>query len=169
MKRMARSTGLYSHWGNSELMLSAGGKPSAAHRREFDLYIHIDQVDHLYSRLKDRVQLVEVPHDTFYGMREFIIRDLNGFWITFRTTHRKVTAWFHHQVNPASSRAISLLLAYPFTKFSVDFVRVSVSPCLRGRFCFYLRLQSLLARSTISDERFPNSHRIRQRHVPHCR
>jgi uncharacterized glyoxalase superfamily protein PhnB len=70
--------------GNSELMLSAaGGKPSAAHRREFDLYIHIDQVDHLYSGLKDRVQLVEEPHDTFYGMREFIIRDLNGFWIAF--------------------------------------------------------------------------------------
>lgn len=23
------------------------------------------------------------PHDTFYGMREFIIRDCNGFWITF--------------------------------------------------------------------------------------
>ena len=65
-------------------MLSAGGgKPSAAHHREFDLYIRIDQVDHLYSGLKDRVQLVEEPHDTFYGMREFIIRDLNEFWIAF--------------------------------------------------------------------------------------
>ena len=27
--------------------------------------------------------MVEDLHDTFYGMREFIIRDLNGFWITF--------------------------------------------------------------------------------------
>jgi len=26
---------------------------------------------------------VEGLHDTFYGMREFIIRDLNRFWITF--------------------------------------------------------------------------------------
>jgi len=26
---------------------------------------------------------VEDPHDTFYRMREFIIRDFNGFWITF--------------------------------------------------------------------------------------
>jgi hypothetical protein len=26
---------------------------------------------------------VEDPHDTFYGMREFIVRDNNGFWITF--------------------------------------------------------------------------------------
>ncbi len=69
--------------GNSELMLNSGGKPGAAHRREFDLYIHIDQVVHLCSRLKDRVQLVEEPHGTFYGMREFIIRDFNGFGITF--------------------------------------------------------------------------------------
>lgn len=69
--------------GTSEIMLSSGGKPSTADRREFDLYIHIDQVDHLYSRLKDRVQLVEKPNDTFYGMREFIVRDFNGFWITF--------------------------------------------------------------------------------------
>jgi hypothetical protein len=26
---------------------------------------------------------VEDLHDTFYGMREFILRDCNGFWITF--------------------------------------------------------------------------------------
>jgi uncharacterized glyoxalase superfamily protein PhnB len=69
--------------GESELMLSCGGQPSTAHRREFDLYIHIDQVDHLFIRLKDKAQIVEPPHDTFYGMREFIIRDNNGFWITF--------------------------------------------------------------------------------------
>jgi len=68
---------------NSELMLNSGGKPSAEHRREIDLYITTDNVDDFYRRLKDRVQIVETPHDTFYGMREFIVRDLNRFWITF--------------------------------------------------------------------------------------
>src|SRR5882672_11503976 len=53
-------------FGNSGLMLSAGGKPSAEHRR-----------------LKDRVPVVEGLYDAFYGMREFILRDINGFWITF--------------------------------------------------------------------------------------
>lgn len=70
-------------FGNSELMLNAGGKPSAEPRREVDLYVHIGNVDDLYRRLKERVQIVEDPHDTFYGMREFIIRDLNGFWVSF--------------------------------------------------------------------------------------
>jgi uncharacterized glyoxalase superfamily protein PhnB len=69
-------------FGNSEVMFQSGGKPSTEDRREVDLYITTENVDELYRRLKDRVQIVEGPHDTFYGMREFIIRDLNGFWIT---------------------------------------------------------------------------------------
>jgi len=42
-----------------------------------------DSVDDLYRRRKDRVQVVIDVYDAFYGMREFIIRDFNGFWITF--------------------------------------------------------------------------------------
>jgi uncharacterized glyoxalase superfamily protein PhnB len=70
-------------FGNSELMFSEGGRPSTADRREVDLYVHVDDVDGHYGRLKDRVEVVEAPHDTFYGMRELIIRDLNRFWMTF--------------------------------------------------------------------------------------
>ena len=64
-------------------MFNSGGQPSAQRRREVDLYLYVDNVDDLYNRLKDGVEVVEGPHDTFYGMREFIIRDLNRFWITF--------------------------------------------------------------------------------------
>jgi uncharacterized glyoxalase superfamily protein PhnB len=70
-------------FGSTAIMLNEGGQPSASHRREVDLYLHVDDVDGLYERLKDTVEVVEAPHDTFYGMREFIIRDLNRFWITF--------------------------------------------------------------------------------------
>jgi len=70
-------------YGESEFMLNIGGKPSAAHRREVDLYVRVEDVDQLYSQLNERALVVEAPYDTFYGMREFIIRDCNGFWITF--------------------------------------------------------------------------------------
>ena len=70
-------------WGESAVMFSEGGKPSDAWRREVDLYVHADDVDGLHEQLKDRVDVVEPPHDTFYGMRELIIRDCNRFWITF--------------------------------------------------------------------------------------
>jgi len=70
-------------FGSTQIMLNAGGHPSTSHRREVDLYLHVDDVDAAYERLKDRIDVVEGPHDTFYGMREFIVRDLNRFWITF--------------------------------------------------------------------------------------
>jgi hypothetical protein len=47
------------------------------------LYVTTDDVEGLHGQLQDRVEVVEGLHDTFYGMREFIIRDFNGFWITF--------------------------------------------------------------------------------------
>jgi catechol 2,3-dioxygenase-like lactoylglutathione lyase family enzyme len=69
--------------GDTRLMLNQGGRPSTAERREVDLYVDVEQVDQLFASLRDRVQVVAGVDDTDYGMREFIIRDPNGFWITF--------------------------------------------------------------------------------------
>jgi catechol 2,3-dioxygenase-like lactoylglutathione lyase family enzyme len=73
-------------FGSSEVMFNQGGRASTRRRREVDLYAYTDSVDDLYQGLKDRVDVVADPHDTFYGMREFTIRDLNRFWITFGQT-----------------------------------------------------------------------------------
>jgi orotate phosphoribosyltransferase len=70
-------------FGRSMVMFNEGGKPSTSDRREVDLYVYSNGVDEIYQRLKGRADVVETPHDTFYGMREFVIRDLNRFWITF--------------------------------------------------------------------------------------
>jgi len=70
-------------FGDGRLMFSAGGRLSTEDRREVDLYVHVQNVDEKHRQLKGKVEIREDLHDTFYGMREFIIRDLNGFWITF--------------------------------------------------------------------------------------
>ena len=70
-------------FGDREVMFNQDGETSEKWRREVDLYVYTEDVDEIYSRLKDRVDVVEGPHNTFYGMREVIIRDLNRFWITF--------------------------------------------------------------------------------------
>ena len=70
-------------FGDGQVMFNQDGEMSDKRRREVDLYVYADDIDKIYSRLKDRVDVVEDPHDTFYGMREVIIRDLNRFWITF--------------------------------------------------------------------------------------
>lgn len=69
--------------GDTRLMLDQGGRPSTAERREVDLYVDADHVDELFNSLRGRVQVIAELNDTDYGMREFIIRDPNGFWITF--------------------------------------------------------------------------------------
>lgn len=69
--------------GDGRLMLNVGGRSSDAPRREADLYLHTTDIDALFAQIGGRATVVEPPHDTFYGMREFIIRDLNGFWLTF--------------------------------------------------------------------------------------
>ena len=70
-------------FGAGEVMFSSGGRLSSHHRREVDLYAYTEDVDNLYDQIKERVEIVEGPHNMFYGMREIIVRDLNGFWITF--------------------------------------------------------------------------------------
>ena len=70
-------------FGSGRVMFNIGGEPGAKPRREVDLYVETAGVDEMLERLRDRVEIVEDVHDTFYGMREFIIRDINGFWITF--------------------------------------------------------------------------------------
>ena len=70
-------------YGETEIMFNEGGQVSNAHRRELDLYVQVDDVDALYAQLKNRLEVVVEPYDAIYGMREFIIRDLNRFWITF--------------------------------------------------------------------------------------
>ena len=74
-------------FGNGQVFFNQGGETSTKRRREVDLYLYTDDVDAVYSKLKDRVEVIEEPHNTFYGMREVIIRDLNGFWITFGQEH----------------------------------------------------------------------------------
>lgn len=76
-------------FGSGAVMFSEGGRASDARRREVDLYVDVEPppagqgVDALYAALKDRVDVVEPPYDAFHGNRELIIRDPNGFWVTF--------------------------------------------------------------------------------------
>ena len=70
-------------FGASEVMVTVGGGPPSSPRRDFDLYIHVDDVEERFRAIAPRAEVVEDLHATEYGMREFIIKDLNGFWITF--------------------------------------------------------------------------------------
>jgi uncharacterized glyoxalase superfamily protein PhnB len=70
-------------FGDGSVMFTAGEPLRPAERREVDLYVNTEHVEALFQQLKDRVVVQKAVHETFYGMREFIVRDINGFWVTF--------------------------------------------------------------------------------------
>ena len=47
------------------------------------LYIELENLENLYARIKDRVEVVKELFTTWYGMKEFYIRDNNGYILTF--------------------------------------------------------------------------------------
>jgi catechol 2,3-dioxygenase-like lactoylglutathione lyase family enzyme len=69
--------------GEIHLMINAGDTTTAGQRHEVQLYILTEDVDAEYELLKDRVPVQAKLSETFYGMKEFLIEDINGFSICF--------------------------------------------------------------------------------------
>ena len=52
-------------------------------------YIGLDDVDELYDRVKEEVDVIKHIEDTWYGQREFYVRDLNGYILAFASTQKE--------------------------------------------------------------------------------
>jgi uncharacterized glyoxalase superfamily protein PhnB len=46
-------------------------------------FIEMEGIDQLYKEVKDKVEILGEMRTTFYGKKEFTIKDLNGYFITF--------------------------------------------------------------------------------------
>lgn len=49
----------------------------------FTLFIEVNDVRALFEKVKTHVEMVKELEETFYGMIEFTIRDLDGYLLTF--------------------------------------------------------------------------------------
>jgi uncharacterized glyoxalase superfamily protein PhnB len=49
----------------------------------FDLYIEMDHIDEYYARVKTRITPYFELAERLYGMRDFTIRDCNGYVVSF--------------------------------------------------------------------------------------
>ncbi|MBT6068189.1 bleomycin resistance family protein [Candidatus Peregrinibacteria bacterium] len=47
------------------------------------LYIRVADVESLYKSVKEKVKIVRDMKETFYGAKEFAVRDLNGYILVF--------------------------------------------------------------------------------------
>ena len=51
---------------------------------ERDVYLYVNNLDELYSELRQRGAVItQPPQITPYGLRDFVVEDLNGFRLTF--------------------------------------------------------------------------------------
>ncbi len=46
-------------------------------------YIDVEDIDKIYKKLKERVEIAKELETTWYGMREFYIKDCNGYILGF--------------------------------------------------------------------------------------
>ena len=48
-------------------------------------YIRVDDVDQFYKTIASKVEIIKPIETTWYGMREFYIRDIDGYVLAFAT------------------------------------------------------------------------------------
>lgn len=68
-----------------ELMLSLPNAHETFDKIQFtgSFYFHPENVEEVWERVKDKARVVYPPEDFEYGMREFAIRDNNGYILQF--------------------------------------------------------------------------------------
>lgn len=52
-------------------------------------YIEVDGLDELYKKVEGKVEIVQELHTTFYGSREFAIKDNSGYVLMFSERNEK--------------------------------------------------------------------------------
>lgn len=72
---------------------SLGGEMAAFKKMpvggSFTLYINVANLEDLYQTIKGKVTVEKPLYDTFYGTREFAIRDCNGYMMVFAENNGK--------------------------------------------------------------------------------
>jgi uncharacterized glyoxalase superfamily protein PhnB len=71
--------------GEVEIMVALPNAHLPFERSQFtgSFYFHPEDVDALWQQLKDKTTVVYPIENFFYGMREFAIRDNNGYMLQF--------------------------------------------------------------------------------------
>ena len=54
------------------------------------LYFQLESIDNLIQSLEGKAQIIEINENTFYGRKEIVFGDVNGFQVTFSSEASKV-------------------------------------------------------------------------------
>jgi hypothetical protein len=59
-----------------ELNITAKGSPGT-------FFIEVTNIELLHQAVQDKLEVVSSMRNTFYGKKEFTIKDINGYFLTF--------------------------------------------------------------------------------------
>ncbi|MCB9951947.1 MAG: VOC family protein [Planctomycetaceae bacterium] len=69
------------HFQSREVSMKSGERPAL----ERDVYLYVNDVAELFAEMKHRgAKIFQEPFDAPYGIREFVVEDLNGYRLAFR-------------------------------------------------------------------------------------
>jgi len=64
-------------------MLYPEGREDTSIAKDAGLYFTVDSIDELIEPIKAKAEIIEINPETFYGTKEIVFKDLNGFQVTF--------------------------------------------------------------------------------------
>ena len=70
-------------WRGATFMLYPQEEKKVSKIRDAGLYFKTESIDGLADNLKGKAKILEETDETFYGRREIVFEDLNGYMITF--------------------------------------------------------------------------------------
>jgi uncharacterized glyoxalase superfamily protein PhnB len=76
-------------WQGATFMLYPLDDKRVSKVRDAGLYFSMETIDGIADNLRGKVKIIEETDETFYGRREVVFEDLNGFMITFSCLPKK--------------------------------------------------------------------------------
>ena len=70
-------------WDGAQFMLYPDGADDPSAAKDAGLYFVVDSIDNLIKPITARAEVIEANRITDFGKKEIVLRDLNGFQVTF--------------------------------------------------------------------------------------
>ena len=78
------------NWEGATFMLYPSGHEKKSTVKDAGLYFDLESIDGIAERLRGIATIIETTEETFYGRKEVVFKDLNGFQITFSCEAKKI-------------------------------------------------------------------------------
>ena len=70
-------------WQGAKFMLYPEGREDRKKIKDGGLYFTVEAIDDIIKNIEEKGEIIEINPKSEYGMKEIVLKDINGFQITF--------------------------------------------------------------------------------------